>query len=162
MRGPMETIKTATFEDILACDGRLVYKTRGVSMEPMLRQNRDLVEIEVPAGRLKRFDVALYRRRDQYVLHRVIQVKDGYYRIRGDNTYALEHVPDGDVIGVLKGFVRKGKQHSVDARGYRCYVFVWNALYPLRALWMHGVRLLKRIARKTGLTPVLKKLMKRK
>ena len=34
-----------TFEDILARDGKLVYKTRGVSMEPMLRQNRDLVVI---------------------------------------------------------------------------------------------------------------------
>lgn len=158
----METIKKATFEDILARDGRLVYKTRGVSMEPMLRQNRDLVEIEAPAGRLKRFDVALYRRREQYVLHRVIHVKDGYYLIRGDNTYALEHVPDEDVIGVLKGFVRKGKRFGVDARGYRSYVCVWNALYPLRALWVRFVRLLKAIARKTGLTPVLKKLLKRK
>ena len=36
-----------TFEDILSRDGQLVYKTRGVSMEPMLRQNRDLVVIQV-------------------------------------------------------------------------------------------------------------------
>ena len=38
-----------TLEDLLQRDGRLVYKTRGVSMEPMLRQNRDLVIIQVPA-----------------------------------------------------------------------------------------------------------------
>ena len=35
-----------TFEEILSRDGRLIYKTRGVSMQPMLYQNRDLVIIE--------------------------------------------------------------------------------------------------------------------
>ena len=158
----MEEQQKVTFEDLLARDGQLVYKTRGVSMEPMLRQNRDLVQIGVPSGRLKLFDVALYRRREQYVLHRVIRVEDGFYRIRGDNTYSVEHVPDGNVIGVLKGFVRKGKQHSVEERGYRFYAAAWNALYPLRALRFHTVRFLKRIARKTGLTPILKKLLRRK
>ncbi len=158
----MEEKQKVTFEDLLARDGRLIYKTKGVSMEPMLRQNRDLVQIEPPAGRLRRFDVALYRRGERDVLHRVIRVKDGYYLIRGDNTFALERVPDAAVIGVLKGFQRKGKMHTVTERGYRCYVSVWNAIYPLRALWSYGVRLLKRIARKTGLTPVLKKLLKRK
>ena len=37
-----------TFEDLLARDGSLVYRTKGVSMEPMLRQDRDLVTIQVP------------------------------------------------------------------------------------------------------------------
>ena len=32
-----------SFEEILARDGRLIYKTRGVSMLPMLHQDRDLV-----------------------------------------------------------------------------------------------------------------------
>ena len=42
-----------TFEEILSRDGRLIYKTRGVSMQPMLYQNRDLVIIETFEGRLK-------------------------------------------------------------------------------------------------------------
>ena len=42
----------STFEEILARDGRLVYKTRGTSMLPMLHQERDLVIIEGPKGRL--------------------------------------------------------------------------------------------------------------
>ena len=67
---------TTTFEQLLAQDGRLVYKTKGTSMEPMLRQNRDLVIIEVPASRLKKYDVALYRRGESYVLHRVVDVKE--------------------------------------------------------------------------------------
>ncbi len=152
----------ATFEELLQKDGRLIYKTKGVSMEPMLRQNRDLVIIEPAASRLERFDVALYKRGEQYVLHRVIGVCDGYYRIRGDNTYAMEHVPDEAVLGVLVRFNRKGKTHAVTERGYRLYCRFWNLLYPLRFLWHRCVRLLKRIARKLGLTPILKKLLRRK
>ena len=38
----------STFEEILKKDGRLVYKTRGVSMLPMLHQNRDIAVIMPP------------------------------------------------------------------------------------------------------------------
>ena len=150
------------FEDLLQKEGRLVYKTKGTSMEPMLRQNRDLVIIEVPSARLQKYDVALYTRGDQYVLHRVIDVEDGYYNIRGDNTYAIEQVPFDAVIGVLKSFKRKGKRHDVSERGYRFYVRFWNAIYPLRTLWKRMRRLLIKAARKLGLIPILKKILLRK
>lgn len=141
------TIRHATFEEILARDGELIYKTRGVSMNPMLRQNRDLVIVQVPASRLHKYDVALYRRGKAYVLHRVVGVEDGYYLIRGDNTYTLETVPDQAVIGVLKGFVRKGKTCSVDDWRYRAYVRVWCSIYPLRRFLVR-FRILRRILRK--------------
>lgn len=122
----------ATFEDILADSGKLVYKTRGVSMEPMLRQDRDLVVIVPPAGRLRRLDVALYRRGKSYVLHRVVGVEPWGYLIRGDNTETLERVPEEAVIGVLSAFHRKGRSHTVRDPGYRCYAFLWTGLYPVR------------------------------
>lgn len=149
---------TSTFEDLLARDGRLVYKTKGRSMEPMLRQNRDLVILRVPASRLQKYDVALYRRGNDYVLHRVIRVCDGHYLIRGDNTYASEAVPDEAVIGVLTGFQRKGKQHAVTEKGYRLYVRFWNAIYPLRRFRQRLRGLAVRAARKLGVLPLLKKL----
>ncbi len=127
----------STFEEILQKDGKLVYKTKGVSMNPMLYQNRDLVVIEVFEGRLKKFDVALYRRGPSYVLHRVIGVNgDGTYSIRGDNTYSIETVPEQAVLGVLTSFVRNGKQYSVTDKGYMRYVRFWNAVYPLRSFYM--------------------------
>ena len=150
------------FEDLLQKDGRLVYKTKGTSMEPMLRQNRDLVIIEVPSSRLDKYDVALYRRGESYVLHRVIGIDDGFYRIRGDNTYAVERVPFENVIGVLKSFNRKGKTHAVTERGYRFYARFWNAIYPLRAFRIRVRRLLIAAARKLGILPFLKKLLKKK
>ena len=150
------------FEALLEKDGRLVYKTKGRSMEPMLRENRDLVIIEVPSSRLQKYDVALYKRGEQYVLHRVIGVEDGVYRIRGDNTFVVERVPFGQVIGVLTSFRRKDRLHTVSERGYRFYVHFWNAIYPLRFVWFRIKRGLRAIAGKLGLIPVLKKLLGRK
>ena len=139
------------FEEILARDGKLVYKVKGVSMEPMLRQNRDLVVVVPPEGRLKKYDVALYRRGKAYVLHRVIQVKDHGYFIRGDNTYVLEDVPDEAVLGVLTDFTRKGKTYSVSNKAYRRYVRFWHFVYPVRNLAAKVRRLLGRTARKLGI-----------
>ena len=150
-----------SFEDILAHDGRLVYKTRGVSMEPMLRQNRDLVVIQAPALRLKKYDVALYKRGKDYVLHRVIGVGEDHYLIRGDNTFAVETVPDDAVIGVLTGFQRKGKEHLVTDPGYRLYARLWQAIYPLRFGYVRFRRFAVRAARKLGILPLLKRLLRR-
>ena len=148
-----------TFEDILSRDGLLVYKTRGVSMEPMLRQNRDLVVIQVPCSRLKKYDVALYRRGNAYVLHRVIEVCLDHYLIRGDNTFTIERVPDSAVIGVLTSFRRKGKMHDVAEKGYRLYVHIWNEIYPLRYTGHRIRRILIFVARKAGLLPLIKMIM---
>ena len=121
----------STFEEILEKDGKLVYKTKGVSMNPMLYQNRDLVVIEVPKGRLKKYDVALYKRGKSYVLHRVIEVNEnGTYSIRGDNTYSIETVPEEAVID--------GKQYSVTDPEYLRYVKFWCEAYPARSACTHA------------------------
>lgn len=72
----------STIEETLLRDGKLVYKTRGIRMRPLLHQERDLVVIEVPTGRLKKYDVALYKRGTDTVLHRVIQVNRDSRSIR--------------------------------------------------------------------------------
>ena len=137
--------------EILARDGVIVYRTKGTSMEPMLRQNRDLVTIRVPSSRLQKYDVALYRRGEDCILHRVIGFEDGGYRIRGDNTWRVEHVPEADVIGVLTEFTRKGKAHRVTDPGCRLYARVWTAVYPVRALVCRPRMVAGRLARLLGL-----------
>lgn len=138
----------STFDELLERDGRLVYKTKGSSMRPMLHANRDIVVILAKNGRLHRYDVALYRRGSAYVLHRVIRVTPDGYIIRGDNTYILERVPERAVIGVLDGFTRRGTYHSVRDRRYRAYVGIWCAAYPLRAVAIPAVRAVRRFARR--------------
>ena len=150
-----------TFEEILSRDGRLIYKTRGVSMQPMRYQNRDLVIIETFEGRLKPYDVALYRRGKQYVLHRVLSLGDGVYYIRGDNTYTIETVPEGNVLGVLTGFVRKGKQHQVTELGYRFYSRFWHFIYPLRLFRLRMRSRFKKLLAKLGLLEPLKQFLRK-
>ncbi len=149
----------STFEDILARDGVLVYKICGVSMEPMLRQNRDLVVIRVPSSRLKKYDVALYKRGDAYVLHRVVGIGSDHYRILGDNTYTPETVPDSAVIGIMTGFQRKGKQYDAEDRAYLRRVRFWYAIYPLRAFCFRFRRFAGRAARRLGILPFLKRML---
>lgn len=122
------------FETVLERDGRLVFKTRGTSMKPMLREGRDIVIIEPPHGRLRKFDVALFRMGDKYVLHRVIAVREGHYLTRGDNRAASETVKNEDVIGVLTAFVRGGREYSARSLPHRAYAAIWTALLPVRRL----------------------------
>ena len=130
-------------------------------MEPMLRQDRDLVVIRAPSSRLRKYDVALYRRGKNYVLHRVVGVEEKGYLIRGDNTYAIERTPDQAVIGVLTSFQRKGKEISTENRGYRLYARFWHFIYPLRYGCVRVRRFAVRAARKLGILPWMKKALKR-
>lgn len=131
-------------EEHLSENGFYVSTTVGVSMWPMLRNRRDRVIIQ-PIGkeRLSRFDLPLYKRHDgKYVLHRIIGVEDGYYVIRGDNTYVKEKVPDEWIIGVMTEFYRGEKHIVANSKKYRVYVRFWNFIYPLR----HAVRRAKELA----------------
>lgn len=142
-------MNTVTFEEILARDGKLIYKTKGHSMRPMLHQNRDLVIIEPKTERLKRFDVALYKHGGKYILHRVIKVNAEDYTFRGDHNYFKEPgIKDHEIIGILTAFVRKGKQHSTDEKGYRFLVRLWAFLYPFRALAVKIKHLIKKIVKR--------------
>lgn len=123
-------------EEQLETTGFYVSTTVGVSMWPMLRNRRDRVIIQrVGDQPLSRFDLPLYRRADgKYVLHRIIGVKDGYYIIRGDNTYRKEKVPFEQVLGVMQEFYRGEKHITAESRSYRAYVRFWHVLFPVRFL----------------------------
>ena len=120
-------ITSATFEEVLARDGVLVYRTRGVSMEPMLREGRDVVTIRAakPGERFNVNDVVMYYRAGdrKYTLHRIVGVGPAGYTIIGDNCVAYERdVPFEDVLGVLVSFVRDGKPCTVEDPEYLAYV----------------------------------------
>ena len=142
-------MNSVSFEEILEKEGRLVYSSVGDSMLPLIRQGRDLLVIERPDGRLKKYDVPLYRRDSgQYVLHRVLKVRENDYVICGDNRWAKEYgVTDRQILGVLTAVIRDGKELPVTDRRYRLYVRLWCGLFPLRAFALRGLHILKRILR---------------
>lgn len=128
--------------------GVYVSTPSGRSMRPMLRGEKDNILIEKPSGRLKRFDVALYARKDgTHVLHRVVCVRENDYGMRGDNCDYTEYgITDADLIGVMTGFWRGDRFIPVGNRRYRRYVRWNHAAYPLRWLRIKTGKLLRRIA----------------
>ena len=138
------------FEDVLARDGKLIYTGTGYSMLPLLRPKRDLIIIQRPSGRLRRYDVALYKRGPgEYILHRVMKVRPDGYVLCGDHQWRREYgVTDRQIIGVLTAFVRDGKEISVTDRRYRLYVRLWCGLFWLRAAILWCLALPGRVGRK--------------
>ena len=135
-------------ESELKKNGIYASVTKGVSMQPLFKTNRDMIIIKTPDVPPRRFDVVLYKSRSgKYVLHRIVKVRDDEYIIRGDNTYSLEHVPKDQILAVLTEFNRKGKRRSASHKGYRLYARLWNFIYPLRYLYVKSLSLLRRVYR---------------
>ena len=141
----------SSFEALLARDGKLIYSNVGDSMLPLIRAGRDLVVIEAVHRRLKRREVPLYRRDSgQYVLHRILRVRENDYVLCGDNRWARETgVTDNQILGVMTAVVRNGVTVPVSDLRYRLYVHLWCDLFPLRALILRALRLVKPSRKKT-------------
>ena len=135
-----------SYEEYLAQNGSMTYTNVGVSMLPLLRQGRDLFILEKKGSeRCRVGDVVLYRRGEKYVLHRVVEVREKDYVILGDNCVAREYgIKDDDVIGVMTGFVRSGKEHSVTDFGYRLYSALWLRTEKPRVFLKRGRARLRR------------------
>lgn len=129
-------------EEILQDEGIFVSTTVGVSMYPMLRNRKDTIIVKRYDGRLKKYDVPLYKRGTNYILHRIIEVRSESYVIRGDNCIQKEYdITDEHILGVLTGFYRGEKEVNMNGWRYKTYVHVWQYTYPFRWLLSKGLRL---------------------
>ena len=127
--------------------GYLFYTNVGTSMMPLLRQGKDVMEIQKKGPeRCKKYDAVLYKVKDKYILHRILEVRENDYVIVGDNCFRKEYgITDEQIIGVLTGVVRNGKHISVTDKGYLLYVHLWCDLYPVRAAILYGRYQLRRV-----------------
>ena len=150
-----------SFEEYLSRYGTLTYITVGVSMLPMLRQQRDLVNIRKKgAERCRKYDVVLYHGpANKHILHRVVQVREHDYVILGDNCIQKEYgITDSQIIGVLESFVRDGRLIRTDSPMYLVYSRLWVFLSPVRILSKRFLRKSRSIIRR--LKHFLKRLLK--
>lgn len=127
---------SVSFEKILNTTGYLSYRIEGVSMRPLLRQGLDVVQIiKKGTGRCKKFDAVLYKVKDKYILHRIIEVRETEYVILGDNCLRKEYgITDEQILGVLIGIIKNGKHIRTTDKAYLLYVHLWCAIYPLRVI----------------------------
>ena len=126
-------------QETLRAGGVLCITAHGISMRPLLLGGED-VELTAPPDRLKKYDMAFYRRANgDFVLHRVIKVhRGGVYGFCGDNQVNPEYpVYHSQIIGVVTRFQSSGSWISVQNRAYMGYAKRKVNSRPLRkTFWM--------------------------
>ena len=139
----------STYEEELCRHGKIIHTNVGTSMMPLLRQHRDVMIIEKPSGRLKKYDCPLYKTPSgKYILHRIVKVRENDYVIIGDNCVTFERgVTDKHIIGVLTGVIRDGKTITMNNKGYKLYYHLWCDFIYIRIAILHVVRFMKRMLR---------------
>ena len=127
-------MNSESYESILDKEGTFVYTNSGNSMYPLIRPKGDLIVIKKPKIPLNKYDIPLYKRKSgEYVLHRVIAVKNDGYVIRGDNcTYSEKGIADSQIVGVLYSVIRGKKEVLINSLPQKIYAVVWNSLYIIR------------------------------
>lgn len=131
----------SSFEEILQ-KGSLVCPTKGVSMQPLFKEGRDRVVV-VKCDVLKKNDVALFRRGEECVLHRVVKVKKGCYDFLGDNSLNKDFsIPSENVLGKVVGYF-KGEKYKKSLKNPFYLVFI-----KTRYLARKFLRKLKKLFRK--------------
>ncbi|MBE6694761.1 MAG: hypothetical protein E7589_08350 [Ruminococcaceae bacterium] len=133
-----------TIEQTLAEHGFAVHPIKGVSMMPLLRQGKDSVSIVALSDEgkcnLKINDVPLYRLPSgRLVLHRILDVRDGYYLIRGDNLKTFEKISPKLIIGKAEGFYRDDVYFAADHPEYLKYVKKVTRCWRLKRIFYYPV-----------------------
>ncbi len=129
--------------------GHLIVSPKGESMWPLIKTGRDTVLIEKTEGRLKKYDIPLYKDKiGRYIVHRVIKVTEDGYVICGDGVYYREYdVKDEDILGVVKGIYRKEKYISAESPLLKIYSRIWVGIIFMRKpiiIFKHKFTSLKR------------------
>lgn len=102
------------------------FKPGGRSMLPLVRPGMDTVLIKKAPEKLKRFDVPLYRRNNgQFVLHRVLNVKNGKYTMRGDNQNIIEReVTPEQILAIAEGVFKNDVYIPFSGVKYKTYCYL--------------------------------------
>lgn len=129
-------MESVGYEELLKKDGRVMTHVVGSSMLPLLRDRESIVIVEaadkVPP---RKGDVVLYRTNGSYILHRIRQIRENEYLIRGDNTWIIEHIPKEALLATMTGFYRTPDGKLVTKRSF---------LYRVYRLALPGIRLIRR------------------
>lgn len=131
----------------LAAGESVRFSPHGTSMLPLLKDGRDQVILSPLPDKLKKYDLPLYQRENgQYVLHRIVKVRDDY-TCMGDNQFVPEkEIRHDQMIAVVTHFVRKGKEYPTESFRYKAYCRVSRMERCILPLIPPAILLLLRMA----------------
>ena len=109
--------------EVIESGGEFTFFPHGSSMLPLIREGVDKVVLVKPRD-IKLGDVVFYQRDNgQFVLHRIVKIKNGDYIMCGDNQCTLEYgITDNHILAKMKAFVRDGKTIDETNKKYRRYI----------------------------------------
>lgn len=123
-------IMFAEVEKFIA-EGRSVeIRVKGNSMNPFLASGRDSIVLS-PCSREEIALGSFILGRDSYgrwVAHRVVKICPDHIVLNGDGNFpqALEKMAYSDVLGIVSGYVRKGRRGSTSGMGWKSYSAFWR------------------------------------
>ena len=132
-------------KEVIDSEGEFTFYPRGISMLPLIRQGVDQVVLVKPLD-VKKGDVVFYLRDNgTFVLHRVIEIKNGEYIMCGDNQFMLEHgITEKHLLAKMKCFIRDGQVIDETNKKYQKYI----KRLSFRRFKLHTRNILGRIKRK--------------
>lgn len=110
-------------EEVISSGGEFRVYPKGVSMLPLIRQEIDSVVLVLPKDVAEK-DMVLYRRDNgQFVLHRVVEIKNDEYIMCGDNQTELEYgIKREHLLAKVAYFYREDEKITLDNQKYQKYV----------------------------------------
>ena len=114
-------------------DQSFTFRACGVSMLPYIRNGKDLVTLGKIKEPLKKNDIVFYRRANgQFVLHRIVQIRDGRtIDLCGDHQFRIEKgVLPEQMIAKLIRLERDGREVSLSGGMSK----IWCFFLPVRRL----------------------------
>lgn len=105
----------------------------GISMYPLFRGDVDTVTLKKKTT-VKKYDILLYQRENgDYILHRVVNIKNDILYMAGDYETTIEFpIYKNQVIATVESFSRKNKNISCRNLFYKLYSFIWVLVIPRR------------------------------
>lgn len=130
--------------------GSTSFTIHGTSMQPLLYDQRDSVRLTKPKSDPKKYDIIFYRRDDgNFLLHRIVGIKEEGYVCRGDNQTVDEYpVKKEWVIGIVDSYTKKGKGKKADSFGFRLYSRFWVNTVLIRKVKRKLFSSIKKILKK--------------
>ena len=109
--------------EVIESDGQFTFYPHGTSMMPLIREGVDRVVLVKPKD-VKLGDVVFYQRDNgQFVLHRIVKIKNGKYIMCGDNQFVLEYgITDKHILAKMKALIRDGQVVDDSNPKYQKYI----------------------------------------
>lgn len=138
-------------KSVLESNSCIKLNVTGNSMYPLLRNNIDAV-ILMKKANISKYDILLYQRKNgDYILHRVVKIKNNVLSMAGDYETTIEcPIYQQQVIATVASFYRNGKHISCTNMLYRLYNFIWVALLPKRRVILNKLKKMRCAVRSRG------------